>query len=296
MKEFTRRIQFPIPSSELILRKDLAVYHLGVRGENVADQIIIVGDPERVPQIGQRFDYIEFSLQTREFAILTGTLGGKRISVASSGIGVDNIDILINELDAAVNIDPSSRLPHEQLRRLEFLRLGTCGTVQPHINPGDFIVSACAFALDGVPLSYDSHFTTTELALAQELRDQLSWLKDNSSLYAVECSQELLKRFADVGHIGITATANGFYGPQGRSVRLQSLMQDRIIEYSRFEFDGMKILNIEMECAGLFALSSMLGHKAITVCTVLANRARKEFHIDPSASVESLISTGLQRF
>jgi uridine phosphorylase len=296
MNPSPRNIHQPIPHSELLLRQDSSVYHLGVRGENIADQIIIVGDPERVPQISQRFDRLDFSLQTREFAVHTGELNGKRLTVASSGIGVDNIDILINELDAAVNIDPLTRLPNEQMRVLEFLRLGTCGTLQNHIDPGQFIISAYAFGLDGVPLSYDAKFTTNELALEHGLRDSFSWLKSNDSLYAVECSSKLRDRFWGLGHVGITATANGFYGPQGRSLRLQSLMEDRISEYARFEFEGLSILNLEMECAGLFALGSMLGHRALTICTVLANRARKEFHSDPSASVESLISQALQRF
>lgn len=296
MKPSIRKIYHPIPSSELILRSDQSVYHLGVRGENIADQIVIVGDPERVPQISQRFDRIDFSMQTREFAIHTGEYNGKRITVASSGIGVDNIDILVNELDAAVNIDPSTRLPHQQLRVLEFLRLGTCGTLQAHIDPGQFIISAFAFAVDGVPYSYTNEFSETELGLAKALKFSYSWLRSNDNLYAVEASYEMLQRFSEIGHIGITATANGFYGPQGRSVRMQSLMEERISEYARFKWDGMCILNLEMECAGLFALSSMLGHRSLTVCTVLANRSRKEFHSDPSTSVESLIDTALQRF
>ena len=291
-----RNIHQAIPNSELVLRPDSSVYHLGVRGENIADQIVIVGDPERVPQISQRFERVDFSLQTREFVVHTGELSGRRLTVVSSGIGVDNIDILINELDAAVNIDPLTRLQCENMRVLEFLRLGTCGTLQNHIDPGQFIISAYAFGLDGVPMSYDAKFTPNELALEHGLRDSFSWLKRNENLYTVESSSEMLQRFSDLGYIGITATANGFYGPQGRSVRLQSLMEDRVSEYARFEFQGLRILNLEMECAGLFALSSMLGHRALTICTILANRARKEFHSDPSASVESLISQALQRF
>ena len=291
-----RRIHQPIPSSELVLRPDLSMYHLGVRGENIADQIVIVGDPERVPQISRRFDRVDFSIQTREFVLHTGEFNGKRLSIVSSGIGVDNIDILLNELDAAVNINPASRLPNEKMRVLDFLRLGTCGTLHSHIDPGQFIISVFAFAIDGVPHSYETEFTPTELALERELRGAHSWLNSNENLYAVECSRELRVRFSEIGHEGITATANGFYGPQGRSVRLSSLMEDRISTYARFEFEGLKILNLEMECAGLFALSSMLGHRAITICTVLANRVRKEFHKDPSTSIESLIQCALERF
>ena len=296
MKSSTRIINQPIPASELVLRSDKSVYHLGVRNENIADQVVIVGDPERVPQISRRFERVDFSIHNREFALHTGEFNGKRITVASSGIGVDNIDILINELDAAVNIDPTTQLPNATLRVLEFLRLGTCGTLQKHIDPGEFIISAFAFALDGVPHSYEAEFTSNELALEHELRKSYSWLKGNENLYAVEGSLELLQRYSDMGHVGITATANGFYGPQGRSVRLQSHMEKRIEQYAGFEFEGLNILNLEMECAGIFALSSMLGHRSLTICTVLANRVRKEFHSDPSTSVETLISTALQRF
>jgi uridine phosphorylase len=296
MNPSIRSIHHPIAFSELILRPDLSVYHLGVRGENIADQIVIVGDPERVTHISNRFERVDFSLQTREFVVHTGELNGRRLTVASSGIGVDNIDILVNEFDAAVNIDPTTRIPNAQIRVLEFLRLGTCGTVQAHIDPGQMIISSFAFALDGVPHAYNANFTSNECALEQELRKKYSWLKSNDNLYAVESSSEMLQRFSDMGHVGITATANGFYGPQGRSLRLQSLMEDRITEYSHFEFEGLRILNLEMECAGLYALTSMLGHRALTICVALANRARKEFHNNPSAIIESLISQALQRF
>lgn len=296
MQAALRNNTTPIGESELILREDGSLYHLGIKPADVAENIIIVGDPDRVEIVSAMFNHVETKIHNREFVIHTGTFSGKRITVVSSGIGVDNIDIVINELDAAVNVDLSTRLPKEKLTRLNIIRIGTCGSMHEDIPVGSFVSSAYAFALDGVPHSYDSEFNHNEADLYESLKEEFYWLGANANLYAVECNKELMDRIG-VGTIrGITATANGFYGPQGRSVRLQSRMEQRIDQYAEFRYNGLRITNFEMECAGIYALAGMLGHKALTICVILANRVTKEFHKNPSASIETLIRQVLERF
>lgn len=296
MKAPLRTSTQPIGKSELILRADGSLYHLGIRPEHVAPHIIIVGDPERVPTISALFSEVEFKISGREFVIHTGSYQGKRITVVSSGIGVDNIDIVINELDAAVNVDLRTRLPKEQLTSLEIVRIGTSGAMHADIPVGSFVASAFAFALDGVPHSYTATFSSAENELQNALKSQFPWLAANPNLYTVESSAQLMQRIAHDAVQGITATANGFYGPQGRSLRLQSNMEENIDKYTHFRHGDLRITNFEMESAGIYALASMLGHQALTVCAILANRATKEFHNNPSASVESLVAQVLQRF
>lgn len=285
-----------IPETELILRADGSLYHLGIHPEQLAAKVIIVGDPERVPEVSKRFDQVEHRVHNREFVIHTGRLGERKISVVSSGIGVDNIDIVMNELDAAVNIDLKNRTPKTSLTSLEIVRIGTSGTLHPEIAPGSFVASAMAFALDGVPLSYDMEPEAHELALTEALRDAFPHLAHHSGLYAAGADQTLIQRIGGDMVQGITATANGFYGPQGRTVRAHSVMEPMIDGYATFHHKGWKITNFEMECAGIYALASLLGHQALTTCAILANRATKEFHNNPSASVESLIEQVLDRF
>lgn len=296
MKAPLRSSSQPVGESELILRSDGSLYHLGIRPEHVAPKIIIVGDPERVPMISAHFDRLDCAISGREFVIHTGTYAGKSITVVSSGIGVDNIDIVINELDAAVNMDLSTRLPKNEIVPLEIVRIGTSGAMHADIPVGSFVSSQFAFALDGVPHSYSGIFNDSERTIAERLKSKFDWLRDSSGFYVAQCDSGLFQRLAADCISGITATANGFYGPQGRSVRLQSIMQDRIDSYASFEFDGLRITNFEMECAGIYALASMLGHSALTICAILANRATKEFHKNPSASIETLIRTVLERF
>ncbi|MBX7051281.1 MAG: nucleoside phosphorylase [Flavobacteriales bacterium] len=296
MHAVVRQSNLPIPETELILRNDGSVYHLGIKEEHVADKVIIVGDPDRVPLISAFFDEIDTRISGREFVIHTGSYQGKRITVVSSGIGVDNIDIVINELDAAVNVDLKTRKPKSQWRSLEIIRIGTSGSMHADIPPGSFVSSVFAFGLDGVPYSYESSQNNKEIELHNILAGRYPWLRESSGFYTVQGSKSLMDRVAFDTVQGITATANGFYGPQGRSVRLQSVMEKRIDEYAQFNHEGLKITNFEMECAGIYALSSMLGHQALTICAILANRATKEFHKNPSASIESLIRLVLERF
>lgn len=285
-----------IPDTELILRPDGSLYHLGIHPECIAGKVIIVGDPERVPLISRLFDHIEFRIRSRELVVHTGTFQGRRITVLSSGIGVDNIDIVINELDAAVNIDLIRRTPVETPVTLEIVRIGTSGALHAEIPPGSFVASAMAFGLDGVPMSYEMELEPHEIALEKALRRAFPHLNQHEGLYAVAAHDQLLRRIAPGMIEGITATANGFYGPQGRSARLISRMEPLIDGYAGFHHQGLRITNFEMECAGIYALSSLLGHRALTVCVILANRATKEFHSNPSASMELLIQQVLERF
>jgi uridine phosphorylase len=285
-----------IPETELILRADGSLYHLGIHPEQLATKVIIVGDPERVPELSKHFDQVAHRVHNREFVVHTGRLGERNISVVSSGIGVDNIDIVMNELDAAVNIDLRNRTPKASLTSLEIVRIGTSGTLHPEIALGSFVASSMAFAVDGVPLSYDMEPEAREVALTEALRDSFVHLAHHSGLYAAAADASLLKRIGHDMVSGITATANGFYGPQGRTVRLHSVMEPMIDGYATFQHNGLRITNFEMECAGIYALASLLGHRALTTCAILANRATKEFHNNPSASVESLIQQVLERF
>ena len=285
-----------IPHSELILRPEGSIYHLGITAEQIADKVIIVGDPERVPKISSLFDEVTHTIAGREFIIHTGIYKGKRITVISSGIGVDNIDIVMNELDAAVNVDYKTRLPKEKHTSLEIVRIGTSGCMHADIPVGSFVSSTFSFALDGVPNTYDAVHSENEQALKKALSDKYSWLRENSGFYVAESNQELHERIAFDAIHGITATANGFYGPQGRSVRLKSNMEHRIDEYAQFEYNNLRITNFEMESAGIYAMASMLGHKAVSVCAILVNRATKEFNSDSLRSVETLIRTVLDRF
>lgn len=296
MHGIIRSSDHPIAESELILRSDGSLYHLNILPEHVSDKIITVGDPERVAAVSSMFDSIEVQRQDREFITHTGTYKGKRITVVSSGIGVDNMDIMINELDAAVNIDLSTRKAKKERRVLEIIRIGTSGSMHPEIPVGAFVASAFAFALDGIPLSYGAEMSVQENALNKALCEKFHWLNEHTGMYTVRASEDLLNRIAGDMFQGITATANGFYGPQGRSLRLQSVMEKRIDMYAGFQHSNYQITNFEMECSGLYALASMLGHKALTVCAIMANRATKEFHKQPSASIESLIRTVLERF
>ncbi len=285
-----------IPHSELILRPEGSIYHLGITAEHIANKVIIVGDPERVPKISALFDEVTVAISGREFIIHTGFYKGKKITVISSGIGVDNIDIVMSELDAAVNVDYQTRLPKEKHTSLEIVRIGTSGCMHSDIPVGSFVSSSFSFALDGVPHTYDAVHSDREQALREALSEKFAWLRENTGFYVAECNQELHERIAFDAIHGITATANGFYGPQGRSVRLKSNMEHRIDEYAQFRFNDLRITNFEMESAGIYAMASMLGHKAVSVCAILVNRATKEFNSDSLRSVETLIRTVLDRF
>jgi uridine phosphorylase len=284
-----------IPASQLILRTDNSVYHLGVKGSDIADTVLVVGDPDRVPMISSRFDFIDRKISGREFVIHTGVYQSKPVTVLSTGIGVDNIDIVINELDAAVNVDPITRQVNNQLRTLSIIRLGTCGALREDVPIGTVVASTYAIGYDGVPWHYGGEMTSREAEVAARFELATNWPDLFAKAYCAECDEELLQRIGHDFEHGLTFTANGFYGPQNRSVRLP-LRDDSMMDKLRtIECHGYRATNFEMECAGIYALASMLGHKALTCCVVLANRYAEQFTIDPEKEVNRLIDAVLER-
>lgn len=284
-----------IPASQLILRPDNSVYHLGVQGSDIADTVLVVGDPERVPLISGRFDFIDRKISGREFVIHTGVYKSKPVTVLSTGIGVDNIDIVINELDAAVNVDPITRRVNEQMRTLNIIRLGTCGALREDVPIGTVVASTYAIGYDGVPWHYGAEMTSLESELTARFELATNWPNVFAKPYCAACDEGLLRRIGHDFEHGITFTANGFYGPQNRSVRLP-LRDDSMMDKLRtIECHGYRATNFEMECAGIYALASMLGHKALTCCVVLANRYAEQFTIDPEKEVNRLIDAVLER-
>lgn len=284
-----------IPESQLILNDDGTVYHLGLNDAMIGDTVLIVGDPDRVSLISNHFDSIDHTVARREFVTHTGKLGGRSITVISTGIGVDNIDIVINELDAAVNIDPSTRKPKYDLRKLRFIRLGTCGALRADIPLATPIASAFAIGMDGVPWHYDLKMTAEEASLAEAFTKYTSWNEKLATPYCAKADKVLLNTIGGEMLHGITVTANGFYGPQGRSLRMATSNAEWLNTLSHFQHDRLNATNFEMECAGIYALASALGHRALTCCVALANRQGELFTDDPRKAVNDLISMVLSR-
>lgn len=285
----------PIEPSELILRDDGSIYHLNLKPEQVADKIIVVGDPNRVALVSDRFDKIEYKVSGREFNTHTGVYNGIRLSVISTGIGVDNIDIVINELDAVVNIDLKTRLIKPEKKHLEIVRLGTSGSLQKDIPTGSFIVSEYAIGMDGVLNFYKTAFEKDEEDLINAFHDQIDYPEILPKPYIVRGSRSLFEKLKPGNYSGITATASGFYGPQGRKLRLQTAFEKQNEELGKFNFNGKRITNFEMETSSLYGLSSLLGHEACTVCAIIANRYRKEFCEKPTEVISDLIDLVLER-
>lgn len=284
-----------IQQSELILNPDGSIYHLNLKPENIANDIIFVGDQDRVEKITAHFDSIEFSTQKREFKTQTGTYKGKRITVMSTGIGPDNIDIVLNELDALVNIDLQTRLPKSQLTSLNIVRIGTSGSLQADIPVDSFVMSKYALGLDNMLRSYvvDS---ATDTALEDAFISHTNWDSRKGRPYAVRSSERLAQLVEGVQmHQGITATSGGFYGPQGRVLRLD--IQDKGLNFKmdNFSYNGNRITNLEMETAAIYGLSALLGHQALSLNAIIANRASGTFSKDPYASVNKLIAYTLEK-
>lgn len=284
-----------IAESELILNPDGSVYHLHLKPENIAETIIVVGDPGRVKEISKYFDKIEFSVQNRELFTHTGSIGNKRLTVLSTGMGTDNLDIVINELDAAVNIDLETRTPKQSHTKLNIIRLGTAGALQADIKPGDFVASSYGMGMDGLLYFYDKGKSVMNAGLAEAFVNHVSWNENLPGIYAVPCSETLMEKLGkDLVH-GITLTAPGFYGPQGRELRLKLAFPDlnRLIE--SFDYQGKRISNFEMETSALYGLGKMLGHDTLTICTIVANRVNQTYAMDYHADIERLIKLVLER-
>jgi uridine phosphorylase len=284
-----------IQNSELILNPDGSVYHLNLRPEHIAHDIIFVGDQNRVEKITQFFDSIEFSTQKREFKTQTGIYKGKRISVMSTGIGPDNIDIVVNELDALVNIDLETRQPKENLTSLNIIRIGTSGSLQEDIPVDSFVMSKFALGLDNMLRSYLID-DVTNVAIEDAFIKHTNWDIRKGRPYAIASSEELEKLIeSDKIFKGITATAGGFYGPQGRVLRLNIQDEELNNKMDSFNFNDERITNLEMETAAIYGLSALLGHKALSLNAIIANRASGTFSTDPYKAVDELIAYTLNK-
>jgi uridine phosphorylase len=295
MKTAVRPIHEPIAPSELVLNADKSVYHLALHPAQVAPTIILVGDPQRVPLISKYFDGAEHRVLNREFCTHTGFYMGRRITAMSTGIGVDNVDIAMNELDALFNIDFGTRMPKPVRTSLRIVRLGTSGALSPNIPVGSFVHSRYALGLDGLLHYYHTAYEQDETELSDAFMAHTQWALQGIKPYAVRCDNVLGKLFEEGFHQGITATACGFYGPQGREVRLATAAPGLNERMSTFQFNGIPMANYEMESSALFGLGAMLGHSCTTVCAVVANRLRNEFLSDHHGPVDTLIATVLKR-
>lgn len=284
-----------IQQSELILNPDGSVYHLNLKPENIAHDIIFVGDQDRVSKITAHFDSIEFSTQKREFKTETGIYKGKRLTVLSTGIGPDNIDIVLNELDALVNIDLKTRLPKQQLTSLNIIRIGTSGSLHADIPVDSIVMSAYALGLDNMLRSYVLD-GVTDTEIEDAFLAQTNWDALKGRPYAIKCSAALAELIDSPEiHKGITATAGGFYGPQGRVLRLPIQDSELNHKMDTFSFNGSRITNLEMETAAIYGLSALLGHNALSMNAIIANRATGTFSTDPYAAVNKLIEYVLDK-
>ncbi|MDT0647648.1 nucleoside phosphorylase [Zunongwangia sp. F260] len=284
-----------LAASELILNIDGSIYHLNLLPEHLADTIIVVGDPDRVDKVAAHFDNIEYKVRKREFHTQTGTYKGKRLSVISTGIGTDNIDIVFNELDALVNIDFEKRTLKKDLRQLDIIRIGTTGSIQPDVPVDSFLMSKAGVGFDSLLHFYDSNHIQ-DLEFAEALVKHLDWFPKKSAPYVVGNDEDLAEKLnSKEVHKGITATNVGFYGPQGRILRLALQDPEMNRKLSEFSYKGQRITNLEMETSGIYGLSKLLGHRAVSMNAVIANRATGEFSEDPKLVVDGLIAYCLER-
>lgn len=284
--------------SELIINEDGSIFHLHVRPEWLADKVILVGDPGRVTTVADHFETKECDIASREFHTVTGMYRGKRISVISTGIGCDNIDIVLNEIDALANIDFQTRQARPQSKSLEIVRIGTCGGLQPETPIGTFICSEKSIGFDGLLNFYSGRDKVCDLDLEQAFVRHMQWTGHlcNPLLYAVHANPELAERIAGNDMVkGITISANGFFGPQGRKLRVPLADPDQNAKIESFNYNGQQITNFEMESSAIAGLSRLMGHRAVTVCMVIANRRNLEANTGYKNSIDSLIRCVLDR-
>jgi uridine phosphorylase len=283
------------PESELVLNDKGQVYHLGLFPENISTNIIVVGDQDRVELIAGFFDHVEFSTQHREFCTITGMYQGKRITVLSTGIGTDNIDIVLNELDALVNIDLKQRIEKVNKTSLQIVRIGTCGILQADIPLHSYVLSTHAFGLDNVAHFYPIAFTTDEKEMLEAISGHVL-LPPKIQPYVTKSSENLMnKLYSDQTYTGVTVTSSGFYGPQGRSLRLGLSTIDMNERLTSFHFENHRIVNFEMESSALFVLGKALGHECATICLGVANRPNNLFSKGCVKEMNDLIRYVLDR-
>jgi len=284
-----------IPESELIINENGSIFHLHLKPEQIADDILLVGDPGRVDMICNHFDKIEHIVQNREFITKTGFYKGKRITVLATGIGTDNIDIVLNELDALVNIDFKTRIEKEEKRSLNLIRIGTSGGLQEDLDIGSFLMSEISIGFDGLLNWYEGSEKVFDMDMEKKFMSHMNWNPRLTNPYFVKSSEELMQRIGKDIRRGVTISASGFYGPQGRELRLN--VQDRQIndKIRNFIYNDKKITNYEMESSALCGLAAMLGHKATTVCLIIANRYAKHFLTGYKNSMEVLVKLIIDR-
>jgi uridine phosphorylase len=285
----------PIAPSELIITPAGAIYHLGIKPNQLAEKIILVGDQDRVALISKHFEKTEFTTQNREFVTATGAFNGVRITAMSSGIGCDNIDIVLNEIDALANIDFEQKTVKDKLKSLEIVRLGTSGSLQEDIPVDSFVTSTHGLGFDGLLGFYANNEQVCDKSISEAFINHMNWPKNANMPYVTKGDESLISKISKDTYTGITATANGFYGPQGRELRLKSAIENQNEKLNSFSFHNHRITNFEMETSALYGLSGLLGHRSATVCTIVANRFRKEYSKDYKAAVSRLITHVLER-
>lgn len=284
-----------IAPSELIINDDGSIFHLHLKPEQVADVVILVGDPARVERVAQHFQQAECRVENREFVTVTGTYRGVRMSVISTGIGTDNIDIVVNELDALVNIDFQTRCVKNEKKRLTLLRLGTCGAIQPDLKVGDFVLSHFSIGFDGLLNFYAGRDAVCDLDREAAFVQAVGWRKELTAPYFVAGSQRLVELLQRETTAGMTVSAPGFYGPQGRHLRLEPADTHLNEKIEQFEYQGLRITNFEMEGSALAGLARLLGHDAITLCTVIAQRIQGSMQTDYNPFVDKMIKMSLEK-
>lgn len=284
-----------IPESELIINGDGSIFHLHIRPEQLADRIVLVGDPGRVAMFLPLFDSVECEGASREFVWATGMYKGQRITALSTGIGTDNIDIVMTELDALANIDFATREVKEEHKTLRIVRVGTCGALQPEIPLGAFILSHYSIGFDGLLNWYEKRDEVTDIDMEKAFMAHMGWLPELPNPYFIHASDELIDLFSDSTVRGMTISAPGFYGPQGRVVRQKLAMPNMLEDVESFRYCDWKITNFEMEGSAIAGIARHLGHEAITVCCAIAHRYLKDANTDYKPKVAELIKLVLDK-
>ena len=282
--------------SELIINADGSVFHLHVKPEQLADKVILVGDPGRVSLVASHFEKVECDIQSREFHTITGSYQGKRISVVSTGIGCDNIDIVMNELDALANIDFTTRHEKSPLKSLTLVRLGTCGGLQEYTPEGTYIASEKSIGFDGLLNYYAGRNEVCDLEFEEAFKKHMDWNPQKGAPYVIDSDKETLHRVAGDDMVrGVTIACGGFFGPQGRELRIPLADPKQNEKIESFEYNGYRITNFEMESSALAGLAKLLGHKAMTCCMVIANRRAQKANVEYKNSIDGLIQIVLDR-
>lgn len=284
------------PPSELPINADGSAFHLHLKPENLADKVILVGDPGRVATVAAHFDSIEAEVASREFRTITGTYKGKRITAQSTGIGRDNIDIVVTELDALANIDFTTRMENEKFRQLTLVRIGTCGGLQPETPIGTFVASSKSIGFDGLLNYYAGRDEVCDLELEEAFVKHMDWCAKKGAPYVATACPELIEQIAGEDMVrGITIACGGFYGPQGRQIRLGIQDPNQNEKVESFRYGDLKVCNFEMESSALAGLASLFGHRAMTCCMVIANRYAKEMNTQYKNKIDDLIRLVLDR-